>query len=115
MEKRALTLSAVLVMAAAAVFLFLDWRISVGLVVGLLCFRLYFMLLTEHIDSIIEAGKAKGTGVRLAPLLRLLVLALPLLAGAALPQFISIWGVFAGEMMFKLCTYGMMIFGKKEK
>ena len=79
-----------------------------GIVTGLVFYRVYFMLLASGIEDAIN-------GHMIAPLgsmLRIFCLAIPLLLGVKLPQYFNIWGIMAGLAMFLV---GAVIYALKKK
>ena len=96
MAKKILILSEKCGLILAAVFCFLNWTVSLGVILGLLFYRIYFMLLAGSIGDALKGNAVLPIG----GMLRVLCLALPLLAGVKLPQYFNIWGVLAGLLMF---------------
>ncbi|MBE6115603.1 MAG: hypothetical protein E7187_02085 [Erysipelotrichaceae bacterium] len=96
MEKKILVLSEKCGLIVAAVFCFLNWKVSLGVLLGLIFYRIYFMLLSGSIGDAIKGNAVLPIG----GMLRVLCLAVPLLAGVKLPQYFNIWGVLAGLLMF---------------
>ena len=107
MNKKLLNISSVVGLGLAAVFLFLNRAISVGIIFGLLVFRLYFYLLTNSINDYIDSALYEdGKSLTILPkMVRLFVLILPYLGAFLLPEYISYIGVTIGLLIFKICVY----------
>lgn len=92
-------------MILAAVFGFLNWKVSLGIILGLIFFRIYFYLLTSSIDDALAFGQNESRfGRIISSSGRILILVMPLLAGMLLPQYVNVWGSFAGLVLFKVCA-----------
>ena len=89
----------------AAVFGFLNWKVSLGIILGLIFFRIYFYLLTSSIDDTLAFGIAEGKiGRIISSSGRIIILVMPLLVGMLLPQYVNVWGSFIGLILFKVCA-----------
>lgn len=66
-----------------------------GVILGLIFYRVYFMLLASGMEGAIMGNPVLPLG----SMLRVACLALPLLAGVLLPQYFNVWGVLAGLLM----------------
>ena len=99
MDRKILNLSSICGLILSAVFLLFNWRMTVGTLLGLAIFRLYFYLLSRSIIDLIDADIS---GNAFDKMVRLVILILPLLAGFLFPDYISFWGAFVGLMAFKI-------------
>lgn len=109
MNKKIYLYSGIIGLFVSIICAFFDWKISMGILIGLLASFLYFFLLNDQFkieDGQISKGGVLGFG------LRIIVLALPLLVACLLPQYFNIFGAFAGVMVFRII---MMIMFFKQK
>lgn len=109
MNKKLYLFTGVLALIASVVCLIFDWRISTGIIIGLLSSYLYFYIL--NVEFKIEDGQISKGGI-LGFFLRILVIALPLFIACVLPNVFNIFGAFAGVMIFRII---MMIVFYKER
>ena len=100
--------SAVAAVVAAAVFLFINWQISTGILAGMLFFLLYYHLLKSDFESLLKEEKPRI----LTKIFRMFVLVVPMLASFLYPQYLSIIGVAVGILLSKLCLIGYNILVK---
>lgn len=105
MDKKILDISTKGGLLIAILLVVVDYRITLGMILGLVFYRLYYMLLTMSIDDQIDIPsevKVRSIG---AAILRLLLLAFPMLVCFVIPEVFNIWGVFFGLMAFKITVY----------
>ncbi len=116
MEKKILISAVGASAAAALVSLLIDWRISAGLIVGILSFLMYYAVLYVDISEQLKSKESKRKILTIiAKTVRLLLLIFPLFIAYLFPEYVSFWGVAAGLLMFKICLYGYTIVkGSKE-
>ncbi|MBR2599449.1 MAG: hypothetical protein IKD84_00870, partial [Erysipelotrichaceae bacterium] len=79
-------------------------RVSAGIALGLVCFSLYFLILNASYRGLTESGNVNGLLMILATIVRLDLMAIPLLAGFLFPQYFNVWGCFGGFMVFKIAS-----------
>ena len=91
-------------MGLAALFCFFNWRISRGIVLGMVFFHLYFYLLSSSLNQAIMAGKRNIGFTILSAVGRMVAMALPLLIGILLPQYFNVFGCLAGFVLFKVAA-----------
>ena len=106
MNRKYLNVSLIAGLVLAVVFALFRWQISAGIVLGLAFYRIYFYLLSTHINDVIDEGVSQGgrTLTILPKIGRLLVLIFPFLAAYLLPEYIDFIGVAIGLLMFKVCA-----------
>ena len=104
MEGKILRTTEICGLLLAAVFCFIDWRVSAGIALGLVCFSLYFLILNASYRGLTESGNVNGLLMILATIIRLDLMAMPLLAGFLFPQYVNVWGCFGGFMVFKIAS-----------
>ncbi|MBQ9035871.1 MAG: hypothetical protein IJ115_00200 [Erysipelotrichaceae bacterium] len=105
MDKKILDISTKGGLLIAILLVVVDYRITLGMILGLVFYRLYYMLLTMSIEDQIDVPsevKARNIG---AVALRLLLLAFPMLVSFVIPEIFNIWGVFFGLLAFKITVY----------
>lgn len=105
--------SLIIISIIAAVFLFLDFRVSLGMFLGLLSFYLYLNIMTFNMTSLLNGRKASKGILVLVHILDLLILILPLLLASLLPNLFNIFGVFTGLMINRILLFGL--YGRKGK
>ena len=88
----------------AAVFCVINWRISAGIILGMVCFTMYYLILNESFRDMTQLSGSDVFMMVLASIARLALMALPLLAGILIPQYFNIWGALAGFMTFKIAA-----------
>ena len=91
-------------MGLAALFCFLNWRISRGIVLGMVFFHIYFYLLSSTLNHAIDSGKQNIGLTMLSAIGRMAAMALPLLMGILLPQYFNVFGCLAGFVLFKVAA-----------
>ena len=79
-----------------------------GIVTGLVFYRVYFLLLASGIEDAINGHMVAPFG----SILRIFCLAIPLLLGVKFPQYFNIWGILAGLAMFLV---GAVIYAVRKK
>ena len=112
MNKQIYLFSGVLAIISSAICAYFDWRISTGIIIGMICSYGYFYLLNLSFrvkeDGNISKGGAFGF------LFRILFIAAPLALGALLPNYFNIFGAFAGVMLFRIVMIFMFFKQKGE-
>ena len=109
MNKQIYLYSGILGIIASVICAFFNWRISTGVLIGVICSYLYFYLLNIQFnfkDGKVSKGGILGFGIRI------LVIALPLLIACLLPNYFNIFGAFGGVMLFRFVM--MYIFFKQK-
>ena len=109
MNKEIYLYSSIIGVLASIVCAFFNWRISTGILIGMLSSYLYFYLL--NLQFKVVDGKISKGGI-IGYFLRIIVLALPLLLACLLPNYFNIFGAFGGIMAFRII---MMIIYFKQK
>lgn len=109
MDKKILNTSTKGGLLIAILLVVVDYRITLGMILGLVFYCLYYFLLTMSIEDQIDVPsevKARNIG---AVALRLLLLAFPMLMCFVIPEVFNIWGVFFGLLAFKITVYAYAV------
>ena len=104
-HRRIYRLSLAIVLAAAAAFLFFDRTIAFGLLLGIAFYYLYLRVLTTTVTAQLEAALQERNTAQTGFLLRMLVLALPLLIAAKFQQHFNILAAFAPLFINHILTF----------
>ncbi len=112
MEKKTLKYAAVGTIVLSLIALLFNWCLSLGVVLGQICFRIYYLLLSNSFTTAL-AFKSEYKPSWLNKSIRMLVLALPMLLSFLFPDFINTWGVVAGLLMFKAVLIVLNVIEKK--
>ena len=91
-------------MIIALGFLVVDWRISVGIILGMAFSDLQIFLINKTINTAVSSGE-NGPGFYRQFFIRLLLMSLPMLMGFMLPEYVNIWGAVGGLMINKAALY----------
>lgn len=110
MNKQIYLFSGILAIIASMVCAYFNWRISTGIIIGIICSYGYFYLLNKSLNVKEDGSISKG-GV-IGFLVRILLIALPLAISVLLPEYFNIFGAFAGVMIFRII---MIIYFFKQK
>lgn len=100
MNKKIYIYSGILAIIASVICGFFDWRISTGIIIGVICSFMYFYVLNENF-KIGEDGNISKGGV-LGYFVRIGLIALPLLISCLFPKVFNIFGAFGGVMLFRI-------------
>lgn len=112
MKKEIILYSGVVSLLASAICFYFDWRISTGIIIGVLSSFIYFYILNMNF-KINEDGNISKGGI-LGYFIRIIVLALPLLIACLFPNVFNIFGAFGGIMLFRLVMIIMFFIKKGE-
>ena len=113
MNKTIYLYSGIISIVTSAVCAFFNYRISLGIIIGALSSFVYFYILNMNF-KINEDGNISKGGI-LGYVVRLIVLALPLLVSCLLPNVFNIFGAFAGIMLFRIIMIIIFFKTKGEK
>lgn len=112
MNKKIYLYSGVLGIVASLIAYFFNWRVSTGIIIGVLSSYLYFYILNMNFkikeDGTISKGNVLGF------IIRILVIALPLLIACVFPNIFNIFGAFAGVMLFRIVMIVLFLIEKGE-
>lgn len=100
MNKKVYLYSLILCIVASLICAYFNWRISTGIVIGMLSSFLYFYILNMNFKIKDDGTISKGS--ILGFLVRILALALPLFIAFLLPNIFNFFGAFAGVMLFRI-------------
>lgn len=93
------TISSVIVVLLAIVFAFFDRTISLGLLLGQLFYFLYLLLLTKMVDAVLAAANGARSKVSLGFILRVALLALPMVIAGLYPKIFNLFAVFGAMFL----------------
>ena len=110
MKKEIYLYGSIICVIASTVATFFDWRISTGIIIGALASMLYLIVLNKTFR--IENGQMSKGGA-IGFILRILIIALPLLIAALIPNYFNIFGAFGGVMVFRIVM--MIVFYKTKE
>ncbi len=92
-------ISSVVVAILAVVFLFFDRSVSFGLLLGQLFYFLYLVVLTRMVDAVLETAAGGISKVSLGFVLRIVLLALPMVIAALFPEIFNLFAVFGSMFL----------------
>lgn len=104
--------SGILTIITCAICGYFNWKISTGILIGMLCSFAYFKTLNASF-KISEDGTVSKGGL-LGFFLRIILIALPLFISVLLPEYFNIFGAFAGVMLFRIVMMFMFFKQKGE-
>lgn len=110
MNKQIYMFSSIFGLLISVICLFFNWKISTGIIIGILSSFIYFYLLNGSFKINEDGSIDKGGIVKY--FIRIIVIALPLFLSYILPEYFNIFGAFAGVMIFRIV---MIIFFFKKK
>lgn len=114
MDKRVIIYAGITIALLSFVSYFINWTISTGLIVGYLFSLLYLAVLTLAV-KMMSFEKPNNLFIVTSSLIRMVILAFPLLLGGLYPECLNIYGVFVGLLMFKIWLYLTMLIHKGGK
>lgn len=100
MNKNLYLISAILGIVASVCCYFINWQISTGIILGIIFSLIYFLILNKSYLINEDGTLSKGSIVLF--LLRMIVIAIPLLISCLLPNIFNIFGAFGGVMLFRI-------------
>lgn len=112
MKNKEIKYSSICGLLLAAVFMIFERSWSLGMLLGILCFALYYLLLSYSINDMTSENPAGGLLVSGGRIIRLIVLTLPMLLSFLFPELINTFAVLMGLLMFKIVTVLLAIFEK---
>lgn len=112
MQNKEIKYSTTIGLLTALVLVFFERSWALGVLLGCLCYALYFFLLSYSINDLTSARPTGGLLVSLGPVLRLFVLAIPLLVSFLVPEMINTFGVMIGLLLFKITAIIMSLIEK---
>ena len=101
MGKNILRTTGICGLLLAAVFCVIDWRVSAGIILGMICFIMYFIILNASFSDLSELKGSDAFMMILASVVRMILMAAPVLAGVMMPQYFNTWGCLGGFVIFK--------------
>lgn len=102
MLEKVLKISLMAGLVTAAVCFLFSMRTAVGVILGLVFYRIYMWLLSSQMDDTLSYQRSFFSA---SQILRYMMLAFPMLLGFVFPQHVGIAGVVIGLLMFKICLY----------
>lgn len=112
MNRKIYLYSGILSIIASVICAYFNWRISTGIIIGVICSFLYFYVLNENF-KIDENGKISKGGI-FGYFIRIALLALPLLVACLFANIFNIFGAFGGVMLFRIVMIIMFFIEKGE-
>ena len=110
MGKEVYIVSSIVGIVTSLICLFFDWKISTGIIIGLISSLIYFFILSKTFKLNDDGSINKGNALLF--IVRIFVIALPLLIACLLPDVFNIFGAFGGVMLFR---FVMMFYFFKKK
>lgn len=110
MNKHIYLISLLVSIIASLICLFFDWKISLGIILGVISSFIYFYALNKSY-KLNDDGTINRGGFILF-IVRILIIAFPLLIACLLPNVFNIFGAFGGVMLFRIV---MIVYFFKEK
>lgn len=112
-HRRIYRLSLALVLAAAALFLFYDRTVSLGLLLGAALYYVYLLVLTKTVTAQLSAAIGNKRPFPAGFAVRVIVLASPLLIAARFPQHFNLFAAFAPLFINHFLTYILYARGER--
>lgn len=104
-NQKYLIISIVIAVIGAIVALPFDYRISVGIVVGMVASICNYMILSAQMTLILMSGKFNAISYAVVYLIRYVLLFLPLVLAVLRPDRCNVWAVFGSLFIFKVVMY----------
>lgn len=102
--------SGIIATIACVICGYFNWKISLGIAIGVLSSFVYFFVL--NLTFKIEDGKMSKGGI-FGFFFRIIIIAFPLLVSCLFPQYFNIFGAFGGVMLFRIVMM-VMFFKQRE-
>ena len=96
---RTTIVSSVIVVLLAIVFLFFNRTVSLGLLLGQFFYILYLLLLTKMVDAVLAAANGAKSKVSLGFIVRIALLALPMVIAVLYPEVFNLFAVFGSMFL----------------
>lgn len=103
MKKNLFIVSGILGIIASAIGVFFALNIGLGILLGTVFSLLYFYLLNISYKVDENGNLSRGSG--LGYLLRMIVIAVPLLLSCLLPNIFNVFAAFGGIMLFRIIMF----------
>lgn len=97
--------SVVVAVIGAIVCLLFDYRISIGIVVGMVSSICNYMILSSQMSMILLNQRFKVFSFVVVYLIRFSLLFIPLLLAVLRPDRCNVWAVFGSLFIFKVILY----------
>ena len=104
-NKKYLYWSIGIAVVCAIVSLLIDYRISLGIVVGMVAAVCNYMILSAQMTMILLNQRFRVFGFVIVYLIRFACLFLPLLLAVLRPDRCNVWAVFGSMLIFKVILY----------
>ena len=105
--KKPLKLYTVFTVTAALVCVFINWRLSTGILAEYPAVLLFAKMLTSDAENVIFFRKELKFYNNFGMMLRLTVLVIPLLLGIKFSQYLNVYAAFAGLMLFRVSLFAV--------
>ena len=100
-----LVISVVIAVVCAIISLLFDYRISVGIVVGMVASICNYMILSAQMSMILLNQRFGVVSFAIVYLVRFSILFIPLLLAVLRPDRCNVWAVFGSLFIFKIVMY----------
>ena len=97
--------SIVIAVISAIIALPFDYRISVGIIVGIVASICNYMILSAQMSLILMSGKFNVISYAIVYLIRYGLLFIPLVLAVLRPDRCNVWAVFGSLFIFKVVMY----------
>ena len=99
--------SAIIAGIGAIVSLLIDYRISIGIVVGMVASISNYMILSAQMTMILLNKRFQVFSYMIIYLIRFALLFVPLLLAVIRPDRCNVWAVFGSLLIFKVIMYSL--------
>ena len=113
MSPKVVRYSIVAALVLSIIFIFIDTRVTAGILLGSIFSYIYLYLLHKSYDNLLNKDISKKS-MFFKVMLRMMVLVVPLLISCLLPQIFNIFGAFAGLILFKFVMYADSFIKRKQ-
>ena len=97
--------SIVIAVVGAIISLIFDYRISIGIVVGMLSSILNYLIMSAQMTMILANQKFNVISYTIVYLIRFSLLFIPVLLAVLRPDRCNVWAVFGSLFIFKVVMY----------
>ena len=100
-----LWISAIIAVVSAIVLLLFDYRMSIGVIVGMVASICNYMILSMQMSMILLNQRFRAGSFAIVYLIRFSILFIPLLLAVLRPDRCNVWAVFGSLFIFKVVMY----------
>ncbi len=98
-------ISIVIAVVCAIISLLFDYRISIGIVVGMVASICNYLILSAQMSLILLSQRFRVWSFTIIYLIRFSILFIPLLLAVLKPDRCNVWAVFGAMFIFKVVMY----------